>query len=809
MTFPVDPTTGVDPHGFQAADPDDGLAAPTLVDPEPSARAAFQPDPRPDPDRLPPSLADRFHLLEPLPRHGERTEDRKAEAARSAELRASVFRVQDRRSPGQPVRVLKWFHPAAAPDPKVTSLLRPGLHPGLSYVVEEGTADGAPYHVLPSHGSTDLAAYLRGRDGHRMPADGIRTMVARLHEALTALHAAEVVHRDVKPSNLVLGDYDHPAGSLVLVDFGIAVTGPFPVTAPGGWSGTLRYASPQAVLHRAAVRPEDDWWALGMVVAEAALGRHPIPHLEPSTVGQAVMDGDFALERIGDARIRLLCEGLLTRRLENRWGGRQVGDWLAEDRPDPLVVPPVPGPRTAPGPQPAPDAPAFSHEGRTFTATEPLGAEFDAHWDAMAARLNRGRERARLRAWLETFRPDGDAPRAEALDRLLEGLQRRPAPGTLIDLITWLAPRQEPSYRGLPLDMADLPDVAANAAAGDGQCLSVVADLHEHRLLPLLGRRRGGEELAYVDRRWQDHDQQWREAAGRIDHIPELADDRDRVRAAVAVRPRLTAELLQLAARPAPFLQHLRRQVRRARAALPAPVPWFTRLTGSTDPVTLLLALRLHHLALEQARQRWRADQEARLMQATDRHAQHWLMVMRRLELPVVLGRAAGGALLLFFPHTFVVALADLYDAPQATVVTAWLLSVPCLAALLAVECWTAWYIGYRYHPDFSLMGQISRRSEPLTRRVRGRGWRRMVRAVPVLLVLAAVFGAAWGTFRVAAWIWPLATVLGLLVSAGWRVRAWRRHLAEVRARPLAAPGPTEPDEDRDDDRDEDRGGTA
>ncbi|WP_449342532.1 protein kinase domain-containing protein [Streptomyces aurantiogriseus] len=348
MTFPVDPPGGADPDGFQAADPHDGLAAPTLVDPDPAAGRALGPDPRPDPDRLPPSLTDRFQLLEPLPRHGERTEDRRAEAGHSAELRASVFRVQDRLAPDRPVRVLKWFHPAAVPDARVTALLRPDLHAGLSYVLEEGTADGAPYHLLPSHGSSDLAAYLRGQDGRRMPADGIRATVARLHGALAALHAAEVVHRDVKPSNLVLGDYGHPAEGLVLVDFGIAVAGPFPVTAPAGWSGTLRYSSPQAVLHRAAVRPEDDWWALGMVVAEAALGRHPIPHTEPSTVGQAVVEGDFGLERIGDRRLRLLCEGLLTQRPEHRWGAPQVEEWLTGGTP--RVMPRIPGPHALPDP---------------------------------------------------------------------------------------------------------------------------------------------------------------------------------------------------------------------------------------------------------------------------------------------------------------------------------------------------------------------------------------------------------------------------------------------------------------------------
>ncbi|MCX4764288.1 protein kinase [Streptomyces sp. NBC_01275] len=761
------------------------------------------PDPRGAPIELPPSLADRFQTSERLPRREDRTEHRVAEEGRSAELRAAVFRVRGREPhAAEPERIVKWYHPDAAPDPEVTRRLsrpphdglpRRPLHEGLSYVLEEGRDRGAPFQVLPSHGNTDLATHLR--HGGPLRPEAVRALVVRVHGALTALHEAGVVHRDVKPSNLVLTEYGRP-GSAVLIDFGISLTLAvgLPREATGGWAGTPGYASPQAQLRMAIVRPSDDWWSLGIVVAEAALGRHPVPHRAAASVMDAVQDGDIDLTGIADRRLRLLCEGLLTRRHEHRWGTKEVGQWLANGTPG--VVRDGPGPRTGTtgATAPPPDAPRFEHAGRVFTHPSELGAEFAADWAAMVGRLAKGRERERLGEWLGHFRPVADDDRAADLDTLLEALKRRakPKPETLVDLVRWMAPRQEPRYRDLPLGMGDLLLFARRAAAGDRECVSVLTELRDRGLLRLLARWRGGAELAHVDNRWRHYDEQWKAAVARLSAIPELAEDREGLRAATAAGPTLSAQLLQLAVDPAAVAGPLRTELRDAVPALPAQVPWFLRLAEDTDdPVPLLLTLRLLPLAQEQAR-RIRLDRErARQLAAMDVRSRHTRLVRRRLELPVMLGRAAGGALLLFFPHAFVVGVADVYAiAPQATVLVAWLLSVPSLAALLAIECWTAWYIGHLYHPQYSVMGQLSRRALPVTRRITVRGWRQWLRAA----LAAAVFvGTVVGTFVLAVWIWPLATVLALLVSAVLRVRAWHRYRAEARSNHPLAPPPTAP----------------
>ncbi|MFF5182885.1 protein kinase [Streptomyces sp. NPDC000345] len=780
MTFPVGP----DPHGD-----DDGLVPPTLYEPPGGTGGMAAPDPRGEPVELPPSLTGRFQPRERLPRRGEQTVHRAAEEGRSAELRAAVFRV---RCPADGTeRIVKWFHPDAAPDPAVTALLSRGqLHAGLSYVLEAGVDRGAPFHVLPSHGNTDLATHLRDHSGP-LPTPDVERIVERLHGALTALHAAGVVHRDLKPSNLVLGDYDDPA-TMVLIDFGISATGPFPRQVGRGWAGTPGYASPQAQLMASIVRPADDWWSLGIVVAEAALGRHPVRHRETASVMDAVQRGDIDLDGIRDPRVRLLCEGLLTWDHEHRWGAGQVRRWLDHESPDVVRE----GPRPRPGGRPAadPEAPHFEHAGRRFTDPAELGEVFDADWPAMARRLSRGRGREQLADWLAEFRPTADTDRAGELDELLDRLRRArrgPDAATLIDLIGWMAPQQEPGYRGIPLGMGDLPAFAGRAADGDRQCVSVMNELYGQRLLTRLARRRGGEELTYVSRRWHTHHRQWAEATARLSQIPELRDHRDDLRAATATGPALTAELLRLAADPAPVTRRLRAELRDVLRALPARVPWFTRLAeAADDPVPLLLTLRLRPLAEAQARETRRAQEERRQLAAIGRRAEHTRLVRRRLELPVVLGRAAGGALLLFFPHAFLVGLADVYGwAPQSTVLIAWMLSVPSLAALLVIECWTAWYIGPWYHPRFSVMGLMTRRALPLTSRIGRRGWKRYLWAA---VGAAALAGTVAGTFFLAVWIWPAGTVLALLVSAVLRVRAWHRYQADARSGSLSAP-PADP----------------
>ncbi|WP_216843848.1 serine/threonine-protein kinase [Phytoactinopolyspora alkaliphila] len=111
----------------------------------------------------------------------------------------------------------------------------------------------------------------RLRQAGRMDSAFTTALVAQTAEALQAAHDKGIVHRDVKPANLLVT----PDGRIVLTDFGIARSGSSAqLTATGEVIGTPSYLAPEQVLgHRAT--PQSDMYALGVVAYECLTGRPP------------------------------------------------------------------------------------------------------------------------------------------------------------------------------------------------------------------------------------------------------------------------------------------------------------------------------------------------------------------------------------------------------------------------------------------------------------------------------------------------------------------------------------------------------
>ena len=140
-------------------------------------------------------------------------------------------------------------------------------HPGLVGVRDSGVDDdGRPFVVMDFVDGQSLAARLR--EG-ALPAAAAIVMGTTLADALAHVHANGVVHRDVKPGNVLLdGD-----GRAQLTDFGIArLVDATRVTATGLVVGTAAYMAPEQVRGE-VVGPPADIYALGLVLLEAVTGR--------------------------------------------------------------------------------------------------------------------------------------------------------------------------------------------------------------------------------------------------------------------------------------------------------------------------------------------------------------------------------------------------------------------------------------------------------------------------------------------------------------------------------------------------------
>ena len=140
-----------------------------------------------------------------------------------------------------------------------------------------------PYEYVP--GCT-LRQALRAGD---LNDEGAVEAAAQILEGLAFAHARGIVHRDVKPSNVLVAEEDHV--SVRLFDFGLAqLEDADTLTAVGDVPGTLAYIPPER-LHGEAAGPPADVWAVGVLLWEAFAGHHPFWRTSPLETGEEIKTG--------------------------------------------------------------------------------------------------------------------------------------------------------------------------------------------------------------------------------------------------------------------------------------------------------------------------------------------------------------------------------------------------------------------------------------------------------------------------------------------------------------------------------------
>jgi len=142
-------------------------------------------------------------------------------------------------------------------------------HEGIANVFDYGEEEGSAYLVMELVPGEALSTILERE--RVLSTDRVLDIVAQTASALHAAHSAGLVHRDIKPGNLLIT----PDGRVKITDFGIArIADQVPLTATGQVMGTVQYLSPeQASGHPAS--PTTDIYSLGIVAYEALAGRRP------------------------------------------------------------------------------------------------------------------------------------------------------------------------------------------------------------------------------------------------------------------------------------------------------------------------------------------------------------------------------------------------------------------------------------------------------------------------------------------------------------------------------------------------------
>ncbi|GHE73229.1 protein kinase [Streptomyces longispororuber] len=196
-------------------------------------------------------------------------------------------------------------------------------HPAVVNVHDVVFEDGRPWIVMEFVRGRSLGAALReGTLGAREAARvGLEVL-----GALEAAHAAGILHRDVKPDNVMLDDHDR----VVLTDFGIAqIEGETNLTDTGGFVGSPEFIAPERVLGQRP-GPASDLWSLGVVLYAATEGVSPFRRSNTPATLQSVLNATPAAPASAQGPLAEAIDGLLRKDPAHRPTAARVRALLEE-----------------------------------------------------------------------------------------------------------------------------------------------------------------------------------------------------------------------------------------------------------------------------------------------------------------------------------------------------------------------------------------------------------------------------------------------------------------------------------------------
>ncbi|MGW7328024.1 ABC transporter substrate-binding protein [Streptomyces sp. NPDC054840] len=315
-----------------------------------------------------------------------------------------VWRGLDQHLFGREVAVKEILFPPGMEDEDRAALLRRFTgearaavtlsHPGIITVHDVVDHHGAPVIVMELIRGQSLAAAIR--DMGRLPVRRVAEIGAAVLDALGEAHGARIIHRDIKPDNVLL-----TKDRVVLTDFGIAhlADATTKLSHSGIVIGTPQYMPPEQ-LEGKRPTPANDLWALGATLYHAVEGHPPFEAEGLHALAVAVFTRPHR-PPVHAGPLAPVLDALLTKDPAQRVGAAQTAEMLAAvlrsspspadastgpgpvPRPDPASEPapapapvPTPDPRTAPLPAPdAPTAPEQAPVPATPTVADPRSGD--------------------------------------------------------------------------------------------------------------------------------------------------------------------------------------------------------------------------------------------------------------------------------------------------------------------------------------------------------------------------------------------------------------------------------------------------
>ena len=413
---------------------------------------------------LPSALKAEYQIIQPLPTRGGEAE--------LLLVRAMI---------GGPARVAKIYRHGIRPKTDVQQRITNIDVAHRVEILSAGVSDGYAYELMEFCESGSL------REMFVAPfsADLLEKLVDQINAALANVHKAGLLHRDLKPENILLRSHD-PL-DLVLTDFGTAsildATQRFTSIAR-----TLRYAAPESL--SGVLDAKTDYWALGMIVLEAAIGHHPFDGLSEAVILHHLTTRQIDLTPITQPRLRNLLQGLLVRDPTQRWATNEVNRWLAHDA---TLIAPVEH-------HGASLMHAFHepyHLGKDICyTTEQLAAALTRNWRAGVADMSNGQ----LLTWFRDVQKDQNVVRL-----LLEQRQdtKKLVDLQLLELIVFLAPGIPPVWQGESIDLSAILVRANQALKGDVNAAQWLDNLYRYEPLAVYATA-GNQGCANIIEKWKN-----------------------------------------------------------------------------------------------------------------------------------------------------------------------------------------------------------------------------------------------------------------------------------------------------------------